>query len=160
MVYIKYGVPLVFKKQSKMTLEDERVFYTFYHPETKEETTYNFEVEDNHNYYASEESILVHNDCNELFDPTANADKYVEYTFAGDKLKAFHQKSGLHKGKFISYDTTNHGYNGSSKFKLLKKIDGKYLELIRDLDEYGMFIVNKHSSNVGKRYRFYGGRSL
>ena len=32
------GVPLVFKKQSKMTLEDERVFYTFYHPETKEET--------------------------------------------------------------------------------------------------------------------------
>lgn len=32
------GIPLVFKKQSKMTLEDERVFYTFYHPETKEET--------------------------------------------------------------------------------------------------------------------------
>ena len=32
------GSPLVFKKQSKMTLEDERVFYTFYHPETKEET--------------------------------------------------------------------------------------------------------------------------
>ena len=32
------GVPLIFKKQSKMTLEDERVFYTFYHPETKEET--------------------------------------------------------------------------------------------------------------------------
>lgn len=32
------GVPLIFKKQSKMTLEDERVYYTFYHPQTLEET--------------------------------------------------------------------------------------------------------------------------
>ena len=32
------GVPLIFKKQSKMTLEDERVYYTFYHPQTFEET--------------------------------------------------------------------------------------------------------------------------
>lgn len=31
------GVPLVFKKQSKMTLDDERVYYTFYHPITLEE---------------------------------------------------------------------------------------------------------------------------
>ena len=28
------GVPLIFKEQSKMTLEDERVYYTFYHPQT------------------------------------------------------------------------------------------------------------------------------
>ena len=27
------------------------------------ETTYNFEVEDNHNYYVSEVCILVHNEC-------------------------------------------------------------------------------------------------
>ena len=27
------------------------------------ETTYNFEVEDNHNYYVGVECILVHNDC-------------------------------------------------------------------------------------------------
>jgi len=27
------------------------------------ETTYNFEVVDNHNYYVSEECILVHNEC-------------------------------------------------------------------------------------------------
>lgn len=31
------GVPFVFKKQSKITLEDERVYYTFYHPQTQEE---------------------------------------------------------------------------------------------------------------------------
>ena len=29
----------------------------------EEQTTYNFEVEDNHNYYVSEECVLVHNDC-------------------------------------------------------------------------------------------------
>ena len=28
-----------------------------------EETTYNFEVEDNHNYYVGENSVLVHNHC-------------------------------------------------------------------------------------------------
>ena len=28
-----------------------------------EETTYNFEVEDNHNYYVGENSVLVHNKC-------------------------------------------------------------------------------------------------
>ena len=27
------------------------------------EKTYNFEVEDNHNYYVSSQLILVHNDC-------------------------------------------------------------------------------------------------
>ena len=31
------GVPLIFKNQSKMTLDDERVYYTFYHPQTQEE---------------------------------------------------------------------------------------------------------------------------
>ena len=30
---------------------------------TEEQTTYNFEVEDNHNYYVSEEFVLVHNKC-------------------------------------------------------------------------------------------------
>ena len=30
------------------------------------ETTYNFEVEDNHNYYVSEECILVHNECHHI----------------------------------------------------------------------------------------------
>ena len=29
----------------------------------QEEATYNLEVEDNHNYYVSKESVLVHNDC-------------------------------------------------------------------------------------------------
>lgn len=29
----------------------------------KEEETYNFEVEDNHNYYVTSSSVLVHNDC-------------------------------------------------------------------------------------------------
>ena len=29
----------------------------------QEEATYNFEVEDNHNYYVSEECFLVHNKC-------------------------------------------------------------------------------------------------
>ncbi len=32
-----------------------------------EETTYNFEVEDYHTYYAGENSILVHNKCAEAY---------------------------------------------------------------------------------------------
>ena len=33
-----------------------------------EETTYNFEVEDNHNYYVGEECFLVHNDYTDSYD--------------------------------------------------------------------------------------------
>ena len=32
------GVPLIFKNQSKMTLDDERVYYTFYHPQKTDST--------------------------------------------------------------------------------------------------------------------------
>ena len=35
---------------------------------TYEETTYNFEVEDNHNYYVGEECVLVHNKCKPEFE--------------------------------------------------------------------------------------------
>ncbi len=31
------GKPLIFKSQTKEKLDDERVYYTFYNPETKEE---------------------------------------------------------------------------------------------------------------------------
>ena len=31
------------------------------------ETTYNFEVEDNHNYYVGQETVLVHNKCAEEY---------------------------------------------------------------------------------------------
>ena len=73
-----------------------------------EETTYNFEVEDNHNYYVGNDKILVHNDCSgndisdELFNPRENADEYVEYMYRNKNQKAFHQKSGQHIGQYIS----------------------------------------------------------
>ena len=86
------------------------------------ETTYNFEVEDNHNYYVSEECILVHNDCikNE-FDPIENADEVVKYYSNESVNDAFHQNSGVHKDKYIAKDLTTHGHSGKSRYKLLKK---------------------------------------
>ena len=91
------------------------------------ETTYNFEVEDNHNYYVSEECILVHNEgcSSDLFDHKSNADEVVKYYSNGSVNDAFHQNSGVHKGKYIAKDLTTHGHNTKSKYKLLKKVNGK-----------------------------------
>ena len=43
--------------------------------EEKQETVYNFQVEDYHTYYVGENSILVHNDCPEGEAPTEGGTK-------------------------------------------------------------------------------------
>ena len=81
----------------------------------QEEATYNFEVEDNHNYYVSEESILVHNDCldnNEIesfnvleFDATAIAmAKEGNPTFQTFKRRLFKYQNELTPNLFTEYD--------------------------------------------------------
>ena len=59
----------------------------------------------------------------------------------------------MYKGKFISKDNYGHG---GSKYKLLKEIKGKRLELIGDLDIDGLLMTSKHSSNLGKIYDYRG----
>ena len=99
---------------------------------------------------------MVHNECikNE-FDPIENADEVVKYYSNGSVNDAFHQNSGVHKGKYIAKDLTTHVHSCKSRYKLLKKVNGKKLELIGDLDEYGNKITSKHSSNVGGKYEFF-----
>ena len=43
-----------------------------------EETTYNFEVEDNHNYYVGENSVLVHNKCLNTSDNASTVDEALD----------------------------------------------------------------------------------
>lgn len=50
-----------------------------------EETTYNFEVEDNHNYYVGEECVLVHNECIKKLD----SDDFIKRN--GLNREEFHQ---------------------------------------------------------------------
>ena len=126
------------------------------------ETTYNFEVEDNHNYYVSEECILVHNEgcSSDLFDHKANADEIVKYYSNGPLNDAFHQNSGVHKGKYNAKDLTIHGHNTKSKYKLLKKVKGNKLELVGDLDKYGIFMTNKTQVTLEKNMNFFKRRKL
>ena len=116
------------------------------------ETTYNFEVKDFHTYYVSKEKVLVHNFC-----LAENADYVVKYYENNKVYKAYHQKSGMYKGKFIAKDNYGHG---GSKYKLLKEIIGKRLELIGDLDIDGLLMTSKHSSNLGKIYDYWGKKFL
>ena len=67
------------------------------------ETTYNFEVEDNHNYYVSDENVLVHNKC-------TNSDKYVETV--DDALDEVEN----HLGKSQSYYVNS---SGETEFHIL-----------------------------------------
>ena len=43
-----------------------------------EETTYNFEVEDNHNYYVGENSVLVHNKCLKTTENVSTVDEALD----------------------------------------------------------------------------------
>ena len=58
---------------------------------TYEETTYNFEVEDNHNYYVGEECVLVHNECHHIISNKGKRGKkiagYVKNKYPNDPLK-------------------------------------------------------------------------
>ena len=114
--------------------------------------TYNFEVEDFHTYYVSQNSVLVHNFC-----PKENADYYVKYKAEGEEFKAYHQAKGKYKDLYIAKDSYKHG---QSNYKLLKKVSGNKLELIGDLDVNGHFMLGKHSSNLGQKYLFFGRKYL
>ena len=53
------------------------------------ETTYNFEVEDNHNYYVGEECILVHNECSrvdEFLNFKSEEDLFEHFTKHADEF--------------------------------------------------------------------------
>ena len=43
-----------------------------------EETTYNFEVEDNHNYYVGENCVLVHNKCLKTTENVSTVDEALD----------------------------------------------------------------------------------
>ena len=100
----------------------------------------------------SKEKVLVHNFC-----LAENVDYVVKYYENNKVYKAYHQKSGMYKGKFIAKDNYGHG---GSKYKLLKEISGKRLELIGDLDIDGLLMTSKHSSNLGKIYDYWGKKFL
>lgn len=66
----------------------------------KEEETYNFEVEDNHNYYVTSSSVLVHNDCIEEqicergSMPNRNARGQKHHVIGNIPFRAFEKKFG------------------------------------------------------------------
>ena len=66
---------------------------------TYEETTYNFEVEDNHNYYVGEECVLVHNDCSASIE--ADLGNKAEYAFIFTSVLFIHQRSVKFKTNII-----------------------------------------------------------
>ena len=62
------------------------------------EVTYNFEVEDYHNYFVSEESVLVHNDCEIKLYRAMSNEEYGSLT----KHKKFILKEGKMAEKFMA----------------------------------------------------------
>ncbi len=77
------------------------------------EVTYNFEVQDNHNYYVSESGILVHNEC-----------------WGTTRSKYWKQEATELKGDGITYNIKEDGNLARMlKGKAPKGIDGKPVEL-------------------------------
>ena len=131
---------LLLSDGSKVEIDSLRIEYV-----DIPETTYNFEVKDFHTYYVSKEKVLVHNFC-----LAENVDYVVKYYENNKVYKAYHQKSGMYKGKFIAKDNYGHG---GSKYKLLKEISGKRLELIDNdvfqfcwIIDFPMFELDEHDN--------------
>ncbi len=102
---------------------------------------YNFEVEDWHTYFVSEQNVLVHNSCKATWDIVKYAKDKVSFSFQGKKMNAFMDKNGL----WWSKDLAGHG---GSTYKVFKK-EGKTLKWYSDADEYGNFITDKHKGDTG-----------
>ena len=96
------------------------------------ETTYNFEVEDNHNYYVSDECVLVHNQC--ALD-TKKTNKEIK---AMSEKKGYKKVNGISKVKlifkndkvkrnlrFITYDNTAHNGGTWKATESIKKLGSK-----------------------------------
>ena len=76
------------------------------------ETTYNFEVEDYHTYYVSEDKVLVHNRCQELHMSRKDAIKYGKEYLGEGYVKVgqgyYRSADGL---RTMHFDLTHHRYN-------------------------------------------------
>jgi len=73
------------------------------------ETTYNFEVEDNHNYYVSDSCVLVHNDCKSNFEVLEFDERAISMakegnsTFQTFKRRLFKYQNEIDSTLFSSY---------------------------------------------------------
>ena len=136
---------------SKILENDELLLYNYVkckvtkmelHQVKIEETTYNFEVEDNHNYFVGENPVLVHNLCQEKAEPKSPKavsdnlfDKGVAHEFKEEVLKYASVKDKTISHYDIFQDTADAGRLWLKYKKYKVWIDtGEYLiDLIRGI---------------------------
>ena len=85
--------------------------------EEKQETVYNFQVEDYHTYYVGENSVLVHNDCP---DGSGSVDielKYKEGWTDAQKVEADAKVKALSLAKTVKTPAKRSGTAASSRYK-------------------------------------------
>ena len=78
---------------------------------TYEETTYNFEVEDNHNYYVGEECVLVHNTgckTNKEIREMAKKINYKQVNGLSNGELVFKNSKAPRNLRYITFDNTSH----------------------------------------------------
>lgn len=85
---------------------------------------YNFEVEDYHTYYVSEQQVLVHNMCSEPVEITLSKSKYPETT------KHIEEAIKTGKPQVLTINRNMAKTNRKESLKHIKKVQGA------DLDEY------------------------
>lgn len=96
-----------------------------------EETTYNFDVEDNHNYYVTENNVLAHNKCfedTEIRDiQTGNCKNYIIADNYDDAMRLAKEHGGVSgEPKKI----VKNGYGGFDYTYMRKCRKGNELEII------------------------------
>jgi len=109
------------------------------------ETTYNFEVEDNHNYYVNEECILVHNQCNEVDNNNLTPDGKEVYR-GGTSLKLKNGEVPITKEGYVKMKagpSVNTDMVKAAKFGVPTKI--KYfpegLRLVQTSGDLGHYVI-------------------
>ena len=97
------------------------------------ETTYNFEVEDNHNYYVSEECILVHNECHHII---SNKGKKGDEIADLARMKYGNKNINLNK-PWNTKNILNHkGRHTNAYHAMVKKVTQNAINKYDDVNDF------------------------
>ena len=96
-----------------------------------EETTYNFEVEDNHNYYVSEECVLVHNECHHVI---SNKGKKGEAI--AEKVRKKYGSVDLNEKRNLVYIHSHKGRHTNAYHKMVEDAVDDIITRIDDIDDF------------------------
>jgi hypothetical protein len=122
---LKRGETMISAKGSMLTLKDITI-------EERDETVYNFEVEDNHTYYVGKDGVLVHND--NYSEDFANETRAKKFFYIGGVR--YERKGSGRDAYFIGYK------DNDTRIKI--SFDDENMDIVKHTSKLGSYKVEKN----------------